>query len=403
MDDLQKLMDICVAVSCERNLEKLLNKILDTAMDLSRSDAGTLYMAERNQLIFKVTRNYELKELNGNHCLLPPVPLNSCNHICSLALIEEKTIHIADAYECAEYNLSGARAYDQQTGYHTQSVLVVPLITKSGDKIGVLQLINCTDENTGYVCAYTQKEISITQALASQISVVLQNARYADELEKLKRSLRKQIPQADIPREIQDGLSAYMADNYYGSLSEMELTRAVRDISAEMTDAEKVDALRRKRERQKRDTLSAFCSCSDTEKARILTQYAEERKKPKALDILREYVWKSDVSIAELGRRSCIHKGTISGIISGRRGITKDNLVPICIALRLTLEQTENLLSLSGYSFTGAQPRDLVLQYFITYNETAPKPYYAERINDILDTMGLPPIGAAVREELKLQ
>lgn len=340
MDDLQKLMDICVAVSCERNLEKLLNKILDTAMDLSRSDAGTLYMVERNQLVFKVTRNYKIEDLNGNSSSLPPIPLDSCNHICSLALTEEKTIHIPDAYDCAKYDLTGPRAYDERTGYHTQSVLVVPLITKSGDKIGVLQLINCTDETTGYVCAYAQKEISITQALASQISVVLQNARYEDELRKLRRSLGKQLPLADIPREIQEGLSAYIAQNYYGSLSEMELTRAVNDISAEMTDTEKVEALRRKQERQRKDALSAFRSGSDAERARILTRYAEERRKPKALDILREYVWKSDISIGELSRRSGIHKGTVSGIISGRRGITKDNLVPICIALRLTLEQT---------------------------------------------------------------
>lgn len=399
MDDLQKLMDVCIAVSCEKNLGKLLRKILDTAMDLSRSDAGTLYMVENNQLVFKVTRNREIEELNGSSSSMPPIPLNSRNHICSLALLEEKTITVSDAYECKEYNLSGAREYDRRTGYHTQSVLVVPLLTKSGDKVGVLQLINCTEERTGFVCPYSQKEISITEALAAQISVVLQNARYEEAMQNLRLSLEKQIPGADIPEEIRSGLSAFMAENFYGSLSEQELARAVEDISSKMPDGQHSAALKRKRERQKKDALPLLSSSSDSENAEILTQYTDKLKQPKALDVLREYVWKSDVSVAELGRRSCIHKGTVSGIISGKRSITKENLVPICIGLRLNLEQTEELLSLSGYAFTGAERRDLVLQYFITYNETALKPYDAARINDVLYAMGLPMIGAALREE----
>src|SRR5215207_7507946 len=46
------------------------------------------------------------------------------------------------------YNLPPAvpyafnRAFDEQTGYHTRSMLLVPMINHDGDVVGVIQLIN---------------------------------------------------------------------------------------------------------------------------------------------------------------------------------------------------------------------------------------------------------------------
>ena len=42
-EQIRQFLSMCLSLSAERDREKLLSSILDTAMDLSNCDAGTLY------------------------------------------------------------------------------------------------------------------------------------------------------------------------------------------------------------------------------------------------------------------------------------------------------------------------------------------------------------------------
>ena len=77
---MQTLLDICAALSAERDREALLSRILDAAMDLTACDGGTLYLLEEDGLHFcrMVTRSFGLRQ--GGHddpITLPPVPLDT--------------------------------------------------------------------------------------------------------------------------------------------------------------------------------------------------------------------------------------------------------------------------------------------------------------------------------------
>jgi GAF domain-containing protein len=96
----EKLIDVCLALSSERDREALLSYILDTVMDMTNCDAGTLYLLEEDGLHFTrmVTRSMGVRQ--GGHdgpITLPPVPLEK-SYVCAWAAITGESISVADVH-----------------------------------------------------------------------------------------------------------------------------------------------------------------------------------------------------------------------------------------------------------------------------------------------------------------
>lgn len=53
-DTLQKVLDIGIALSKEKDIDCLMEQILNAAMDITRCDGGTLYIRNGNMLEFKI-------------------------------------------------------------------------------------------------------------------------------------------------------------------------------------------------------------------------------------------------------------------------------------------------------------------------------------------------------------
>lgn len=84
-EQMKQLLDVCVALSAERDREALLFRILDTAMDLTHCDGGTLYLLEKDGLHFcrMVTRSFGIRQGGAEAPItLPPVPLKQ-SHVCA--------------------------------------------------------------------------------------------------------------------------------------------------------------------------------------------------------------------------------------------------------------------------------------------------------------------------------
>lgn len=188
-EDVRKILNVGVLLSSERNLDRLLEKILISVMEISNCDAGTLYILEQGKLYFTIMRNDTLKTYQGGDGKrpdIPPVSL-SCENVCALALMENKTINIIDVTDCDEYDLTGPARYDAITGYHTQSMLAVPMQNRKGEKIGVLQLINAKNSG-GTVCPFSDEMALVLESVASQAAITIQNVRYIGEIQKLFHS-----------------------------------------------------------------------------------------------------------------------------------------------------------------------------------------------------------------------
>lgn len=186
---IEQLLDIGIALSSEKDGDKLLEYILDTAMDITQCDGGTLYINGEDCLIFKimVTKSKGIRKGGKYGSIeLPPVPV-SMKNVCACCMMKKTMINVADVYECQEYDFSGPRNYDAITGYKTKSMLVVPMEDDQGKIIGVLQLINAMDENNDIVIF--EKEVEkVICSLASQAAICLTNMNYAGEVEKLLNS-----------------------------------------------------------------------------------------------------------------------------------------------------------------------------------------------------------------------
>ena len=184
---LQKLIDIGIALSAERNHDRLMERILTEAQKLCNADGGTLYLRdEEDRLVFTIVHNDSLSiamgGTTGSEITFPPLELYDSQtgarnekNVATYAALAERTVNIADAYEAKDFDFSGTRTFDERTGYRSKSFLTVPLTNYDGDIIGVLQLINATDSETGEVIAFGARLRQIVEALASQAAVALDN------------------------------------------------------------------------------------------------------------------------------------------------------------------------------------------------------------------------------------
>ena len=169
--DINTILDIGISLSSEKDLNRLLEKILSKVMELVHCDAGTLYLLDNDVLKFKIMRNDTMKTYeggDGKDPKLPPVRLSREN-VCSFSLLEGRTVCIADVRNCAEYDFSGPIRYDSLTGYRTRSMLVVPMMNRVGEKLGVVQLINAMDKNNE-VCEFSEELIHVVESCILKIS-----------------------------------------------------------------------------------------------------------------------------------------------------------------------------------------------------------------------------------------
>ena len=182
-----KLIGIGIALSAERNHDRLMERILLEAKDLCHADGGTLYLrTAEDALRFAIMRTESLGialgGTTGREINFPPLPLynpatGEPNHknVATYSALTGESINIHDAYEVEEFDFSGTKKFDEGTGFRSKSFLTVPLKNHENDVIGVLQLINAVDTVTGQVIPFSDEIRPVIDALASQAAVALTN------------------------------------------------------------------------------------------------------------------------------------------------------------------------------------------------------------------------------------
>jgi HD-GYP domain-containing protein (c-di-GMP phosphodiesterase class II) len=198
-DELNALNKIGVALSAERDIDKLLELILSKSRGITSADAGSLYLVERpkngeeqhEQLRFKLAQNDTVDVPFEEFT----IPLDETS-VAGYVALTGRAVNVADAYRPpagSPFRLS--RAFDEQSGYRTKSMLVVPMRDHENKVIGVVQLINkkrTPDAVLSPVSLVEEEVVSFASvdeelagSLASQAAVAFENAKLLRDIKHL--------------------------------------------------------------------------------------------------------------------------------------------------------------------------------------------------------------------------
>ncbi len=195
--EIGELTRIGVALGTERDLKTLLDLILTLARRVTQSDAGSLYLVETSdlkakRLRFRLAQTYSKPEAPLVEFTMP-VDRTS---LAGYAAVTGEPLVIDDAYFLppdVEYTIN--RSFDERYGYHTKSMLVIPMKDHKDEIIGVLQLINrkrdidavltTRADTEAQVVPFSKRTVELVTALAGQAAVAIENSRLYEDIERL--------------------------------------------------------------------------------------------------------------------------------------------------------------------------------------------------------------------------
>ena len=180
-DKMQHLLDVSAKLAEVNDLDVLLDHILTEARYCVNADSGTLYLRDGDDsLAFGHAQNETLSRR------LPPgkklvyhgftIPINH-ESISGYVAATGEVLNIPDVYALSPtvpYHFG--RRYDEISGYHTQSMLTVPLRSSRGGLTGVLQLINAQDE-AGAIIPFSEEDEGLAQHFANSAALALERAQ----------------------------------------------------------------------------------------------------------------------------------------------------------------------------------------------------------------------------------
>jgi HD-GYP domain-containing protein (c-di-GMP phosphodiesterase class II) len=197
LNEITELTEIAVRLTTEKNYHTLLDLILNQARRISQSDAGSLYIVESDEqggkrLRFKLSQNDSRPDIPFVEFTMP------LNHgsLAGSAALEAEPLVIDDVYTLpADVAYSFNRSFDDQYGYRTKSMLVIPMQNHHGEVIGVLQLINrkrdpaarlaTAEDFARQVIPYSPHTVKLVKAMAGQAAVSIENSQLYEAIERL--------------------------------------------------------------------------------------------------------------------------------------------------------------------------------------------------------------------------
>jgi sigma-B regulation protein RsbU (phosphoserine phosphatase) len=242
-DLLRVILPIGIALSAEKNFDRLLESILIQAKSVCNADGGTLYLLEDDHLNFAIVRNDSLHITMGgttsNVVPYPPLPLYkgttgqpNYNNIATYVALSGHSVNIPNISQEKDFDFSGTRAFDQQNHYRSISTLTTPLKNYEGKVIGVLQLLNAQDSHTGWVIPFDSYSQQLVEALASQAAVALNNQILLERQKDLLRyehefQIGQQLQASFLPSELPQPAGWEIAANF----------RPAREVAGDFYDA----------------------------------------------------------------------------------------------------------------------------------------------------------------------
>ena len=207
--EIHGLNQIGAALTAERDPRQLLNLILTKCREITRADAGSIYLVKQSEtkeeaqpgksggrrtpkfLRFMLAQNDSVQVPFGEAVL----PVNESS-IAGYVAENGSVVMIEDAYAMESWvPYSINKRFDQEFGYRTKSILAVAMKNPKDEIVGVVQLINakrnwrarlCAQEDVdSEVLSFSTRQMEIISSLASQAAVAYENSQHYENIERL--------------------------------------------------------------------------------------------------------------------------------------------------------------------------------------------------------------------------
>ncbi len=107
------------------------------------------------------------------------------------------------------------------------------------------------------------------------------------------------------------------------------------------------------------------------------------------VDKMLDYIDSRNLRDSEIYKAAQIDRRLFSKIVSDRSyKPAKDTCIALCLAMKLPLEEANDLLSRAGYTFSHSNKRDVILEFF--FQE---KVYNLMDVNEVLSVLGQKMLG----------
>jgi HD-GYP domain-containing protein (c-di-GMP phosphodiesterase class II) len=221
----ERLLQIGLALSAERDVTKLQQTIVRNARELTRADSGSLYLLEEGENGERVLR-FAVAQTGPNDygAYLGAVLPLSRTSISGYVALSGETVRIDDAYalgETAEYHVN--RSFDKANGYRTMSVLAEPMRDHEDAIVGVIMLINRKPDfdliltspahTEEVVQPFSSRDEHVLRSLASQAGVALENKALLDSIQDLfEQFVRASVKAIEVRDKSTQGHSSRVAE-----------------------------------------------------------------------------------------------------------------------------------------------------------------------------------------------
>lgn len=156
----------------------LLDRILYKMREITNADAGTFFLVDDDELVFAYSHNDTLfpegTGTNKSAYVNMRLPITT-DSIAGYTAVTGKSLNLPDVHNLSnDLPFHFNDSFDKKTGYHTQSVLTVPILSRDKQLLGVIQLINSMHAREMRPQAFTQAMRNSVQVLAREAATFLE-------------------------------------------------------------------------------------------------------------------------------------------------------------------------------------------------------------------------------------
>lgn len=189
---IRKLNKIGITISREKNVDSILEMILNESIEITNSDGGTLYIVKefegQKYLVITFAKNYSV-DFNYIGYKIPIDNQSIVGYVAQNGV----PVTINNLQSIQNSHIQQFKLFDQALHYKTLNIMAIPMIDYQGNVIGVLQIINkkkdksikLTKDNIYQnIVDFTKEDEEIVLSLASQASLLIERIHLYQRIEK---------------------------------------------------------------------------------------------------------------------------------------------------------------------------------------------------------------------------